>query len=1128
MAEPAVAARERPRRVEPRRQLRAVAPPRAPAGIPPAVGRLPLGPSGGEPLPRSVAGPISASLGVDVSDVRVHADAAAASAAESVGARAFALGNRIFLGRRERATDLGLMAHEVAHVVQQRGAAVLQRWSDRGGDRLESEARRAATAVAARVPFSVRERTAPRVQRLGLSDALDYFADKANLIPGFRMFTIVLGVNPVNMSRVERSAANILRALIEVIPGGVLISQALAAYGIFDRIGTWVEQQIATLGMTGSMIRKAIDEFLRTLSWTDIFDLGGVWERAKRIFTEPIRRIIDFGAGLVTGIVRFVKEAILRPLAGLAEGTRGYDLLKAVLGQDPITGDPFPRTAETLIGGFMKLIGQEEIWENIKRANAIPRAWAWFQGALGGLLGFVRQIPSMFLGALQSLELVDIVLLPRAFAKLVRVFADFYLRFFSWAGQQVMSLLQIIFEVVAPGVMPYIRKAMGAFRTIIADPIRFIGHLVRAGVQGFRQFAAGFLGHLRKSLIQWITGAMSGANIYIPQAFELREIIKFVLSVLGLTWQTIRAKLVRVIGATAVQALETGLDIVVTLVREGPAAAWDKIREQISNLRDMVMEQVMTFVRDRIVTAAITRLVTSLNPAGAFIQAIIAIYNTVMFVVERLRQIGQVVASFIDSISAIASGAIGAAANRVEQTMGGLLTLVISFLARLIGLGRVSDVVVNIVNRIRAPIDRALDRVVDWIVATARRLGRLVVSGARAAVSRLVNWAGLRKGFRTRGGETHSLFARDLGGRPVLVIATDEKPFADYLAQLEVPATDTARTAAKRVASESHQAINTKLGELKTMEASVGPNPTSAQRGVLNRKQDEIRLLYDTLATQVVILGIGAVRAETVQTRVHPASGSKLQALEAKPLTALRGNTVGNPAANSVRSVPGWAFLDQINLARSQDNTIYNEWVRWHLVHSGLHGPAAVFNLVAAPRGANTRFNTQVEQSVLRLVLQPGALLYFKVTVAYDNATAPLDDFPTSISYVWGKMKLGAGNAPEEDGQLGGPVTFSGFTMPTLPTGTPAGPAVIRLKNVGRPGMTNPDTLRIAQDPATRIARACSAYPSEGVHAAMDAYYARPDAVFKDVPYARYLAADKAAIAAAQVRVHGRFTIDLT
>jgi len=68
-----------------------------------------------------------------------------------------------------------------------------------------------------------------------------------------------------------------------------------------------------------------------------------------------------------------------------------------------------------------------------------------------------------------------------------------------------------------------------------------------------------------------------------------------------------------------------------------------------------------------VVTAAVTRLVSMLSPAGAFIQAVIATYNTVMFFVERLRQIAQVAMSFIDSISAIAAGNITAAANRVEQ-----------------------------------------------------------------------------------------------------------------------------------------------------------------------------------------------------------------------------------------------------------------------------------------------------------------------------------------------------------------------------------------------------------------------------------------------------------------------------
>lgn len=116
-----------------------------------------------------------------------------------------------------------------------------------------------------------------------------------------------------------------------------------------------------------------------------------------------------------------------------------------------------------------------------------------------------------------------------------------------------------------------------------------------------------------------------------------------------------------------------------------------------------------------------------LSPAGAFIQAIIATYNTIMFFIERMRTIMQVAMSFIDSIAAIAAGRLAAAANRVEQTMAGLLTLVISFLARIAGLGRVSDAVTRVIDRVRQPINRALDRVVAWIVAQARRLGRFIL-----------------------------------------------------------------------------------------------------------------------------------------------------------------------------------------------------------------------------------------------------------------------------------------------------------------------------------------------------------------------------------------------------------------
>lgn len=90
-------------------------------------------------------------------------------------------------------------------------------------------------------------------------------------------------------------------------------------------------------------------------------------------------------------------------MAKLEEGTAGYDLLKAVLGEDPVTGEPVPQSADTIIGGFIKIIGQEEIWEKIKKGNAIAKAWAWFQGVLAGLMGFVRSIPKKIVDTLHRL-----------------------------------------------------------------------------------------------------------------------------------------------------------------------------------------------------------------------------------------------------------------------------------------------------------------------------------------------------------------------------------------------------------------------------------------------------------------------------------------------------------------------------------------------------------------------------------------------------------------------------------------------------------------------------------------------------------------------------------------------------
>src|SRR5207247_1527948 len=206
---------------------------------------------------------------------------------------------------------------------------------------------------------------------------------------------------------------------------GGLVTEALDKYGVLDKAGAWIEQQIAALGISGSAIAQAIKNFVKGLGITDLGRLGQKWEEAKAIFTGPIVKLIALAKAVVLGILEMIKEAIIRPLAKLAQGLPSYDLLKAVMGKDPVTGDPYPPTAENLIGPFMKLIGQGEVWENMKKANAIPRAFAWFQGAMAALKGFVAEIPPTFMAALKALVISDIVQLATAFSKVVGVFGNF-------------------------------------------------------------------------------------------------------------------------------------------------------------------------------------------------------------------------------------------------------------------------------------------------------------------------------------------------------------------------------------------------------------------------------------------------------------------------------------------------------------------------------------------------------------------------------------------------------------------------------------------------------------------------------------------------------------------------------
>jgi hypothetical protein len=725
------------------------------------------------PLPAPVKARLEHGFGHKLDSVRVHKGPAARAAAASIGARAYTEGNRITLGDRESEHDLHLMAHETAHVVQNRAAV-------------------------ARSPAADPAPGATPIRRFGLDTIKNFFADHANNIPGFRMFTIVIGVNPLTMQDVDASPANILRAVVELMPLGAQIVQALDKYAVFDKVGAWVSQQLKTLAITGSAIGQAVSKFLDSLHLTDIASPGDVWDRAKQIFTEPIDRIKGFVVGLVDGVIQFVKDTVIHPLADLASKTRAWDLLIALLGKNPITGDPVPQTAETLIGGFMKLAGQDDVWENIKKSNAIGRAFAWFKGAMAAVLAFAQQIPGLFLTALKSFKITDLLDLPGTIARVVGLFGDFAGRFISWAIDAALKLAEIVFDAVSPGAWGYVQRTGAALKSILKNPLPFVGNLVQAAKLGLQNFAGNIGTHLKTGLIDWLTGSLPG--VYIPKAFSLIEVGKFALSVLGVSWAQIRGKIVKALGAGGekiMAGLETAFDVVVALVKGGPAAAWEVIKDKLGNLKDMVIEGITSFVVDTIVKKAIPKLVAMFIPGAGFISAIISIYGTIMAFMERLSKIVAAVTAFIDSIVAIAAGQIAGAAAKVESALAGVLSLAIGLLAGFLGLGGIAAKVMAVVEKVRGIVDKALDTAIAWIVGKAKSLfGWLFGGGDKKDGAKAGGKVGEDMPFDADG-DAHHLWVDVKGGSPVVMLASTPKPLTAYLQEFQSDAKDIEDTTLK-------------------------------------------------------------------------------------------------------------------------------------------------------------------------------------------------------------------------------------------------------------------------------------------------------------------------------------------
>lgn len=523
--------------------------------------------------------------------------------------------------------------------------------------------------------------------------------------------------------------------------------------------------------------------------------------------------------------------------------------------------------------------------------------------------------------------------------------------FIEKLGEIVKALME--FKAKLLGLL---KKGAETIQLILDDPIGFLGNLIAAVKGGFNAFVANIWAHLKAGFFKWLLGSLASAGITLPSDLSLMSVFKLVLDVLGITYPKLRAKAVKLVGETAVTVIEKLAEYVQALFQGGVAALWEKVKDDLSTLKDMVIGAIQDWLIETVVKQAVTKVVSMFNPAGAIVQAIIAIYNVVMFVIEKAQQIMALVEAVINSVHAIATGAIGGAIAWIEKSLAAAIPVVIGFLARLLGLSGISEKIRGFIQKVQAKVDAAIDKVLGKIVGVVKKLFGKVKAGA----AKVAQWWKHRKRIAVDGRTVTVSTEGSAQATKVLVASSPAVPWSSYLASNK-PA-----SAAPKPVVDAHKKASELAGKIEANKPAGKDEALHAQ---------DVEGWFNELATQIETLNKDkSVPASVIKYQGTDGLGGGV-GMEASILTADHGE--GGPPADDA---PIWAGLE--HLGKGLGKTVRQNWyVQGHLLNHNVGGPGKRFNLTPITKRANNQHKKDVETTLKAEVKKPGKVLGYKVHV---------------------------------------------------------------------------------------------------------------------------------------------------
>ena len=488
--------------------------------------------SGGAALPPDTRNQMEGHFGADFSGVKIHTDSSAVQMSQDLGAKAFTHGSNIYFneGQYNPGSQSGdhLIAHELTHTVQQGAAVQMSPLVNRDSS---GEVRRgfwddplgtiggAISDAAEWVGDSL---------SAGVDWVKEQIADMAAAMPGYSLFTVVIGQDPITGRNVERNGYNFINAGLDIIPNGADYKQKLEEDGGMAEAAAWLDEQMLLLDFSVGDILRDFGRFLDGLSMSDITSPGAALNRGINVFRPYVNRVITFAGNVARKLLEIVKEiAINALLEWVRDQTPWYPLITVVLGEDPITGEAVERNGMNILRGFISLHPEGEAQlAQMEESGSLQKAADWVDSAIIRVTSIISGLRNGFTTMWETFSITNLLHPIDTFTQIYNLFSQPVSELVSFALEVAMMILKFIKDALIARLIEFARTIPGYhLLTVIMGKDVFSQEVVERSpeniIRGFMSLVPGGeekFQQLKESgaiaeTVAWIEGAIAELNL---------------------------------------------------------------------------------------------------------------------------------------------------------------------------------------------------------------------------------------------------------------------------------------------------------------------------------------------------------------------------------------------------------------------------------------------------------------------------------------------------------------------------------------------------------------------------------------------------------------------------------------